>query len=340
MALKNKSGGNYLASALSTFAENFTKNFFNNFKITGNERVVGIPNAQKNDFDKFIDKTDKELKKFDELLTEATELCRELTLLAESFNANNAGNLSGVRQSLTNKFSENGKTGSEHVETIDFGEFDAVDIFEGMDRIEERAKNLANFINADISDVSKMFGSAVDKMITGSKSFSDVMKSLVDDLCSYFIRQFTQMAVNGLINPQTGSVLSGIFSTASNVFSSGSSSGLGGMLVSGIKSLFGSHHSGGMTASGYGLPGTNEYISVLKGGERVLSPAENVSYSNGNDYAAASNPPVVVNSFNIKAWDSKDVKRYLTENKSLIAGITAENIKNNSSNLRQLIKEV
>lgn len=339
MALKSKSGGNYLASALSIFAENFTKSFFNNLKISGNERTVGIPSVQKNNFERFIDKTDEELKKFDELLTEAFELCKELAELVDSLNSNNGAVSSGVKSSLTNKFSEKNQNGSGRSEIIDTGDFKVDDIFEGMDRIEDRAKNLANFINADISDVSNMFGSAVEKMITGSKSFSDIMKSLVDDLCSYFIRQFSQMAVNGLINPQSGSILSGIFSTASNVFSAGTSSGFGGMIVSGIKSLFGSHHSGGMTASGYGLPGTNEYISVLKGGERVLSPAENVSYSKGND-DISPNPPVVVNSFNIKAWDSKDVKQYLTENKSLIAGITAENIKNNSSNLRQLIKGV
>ena len=39
-----------------------------------------------------------------------------------------------------------------------------------------------------------------------------------------------------------------------------------------------------------------------------MSPSENVNYENSQ---AAS--PVIVNSFNIKAWDSKDVKKYLLD---------------------------
>ena len=87
------------------------------------------------------------------------------------------------------------------------------------------------------------------------------------------------------------------------------------------------------SGANYSLPGTQEQLALLKGGERVLSPSENVNYENSQ---AAS--PVIVNSFNIKAWDSKDVKKYLMENKQLLNQITYEGIKNNSSQLRMMVR--
>ena len=73
--------------------------------------------------------------------------------------------------------------------------------------------------------------------------------------------------------------------------------------------------------------------TVLKGGERVLSPGENASFE-----SADSQSPVVFNNFNIKAWDSKDVQKYLLENKQLLNSITYEGIKNNNSQLRNMVK--
>ena len=48
--------------------------------------------------------------------------------------------------------------------------------------------------------------------------------------------------------------------------------------------------------------------------------------------------PVVFNNFNIKAWDSKDVQRYLLENKQLLNSITYEGIKNNNCHLRHMVQ--
>ena len=74
------------------------------------------------------------------------------------------------------------------------------------------------------------------------------------------------------------------------------------------------------------MPGTAEYLAILKGGERVLSPAESVAYNKNSSDSQVSKKNMVVNNFNIQAWDSKDVKEYLLDNKNLLASITAENM--------------
>ena len=109
----------------------------------------------------------------------------------------------------------------------------------------------------------------------------------------------------------------------------------GGRTVGGFIAKLFKHHSGGVIPSGasYSLPGTQEQLALLKGGERVLSPSENTSYENGGGTS-----PVVFNNFNIKAWDSKDVQRYLLENKQLLNSITYEGIKNNNCHLRHMVQ--
>ena len=95
-------------------------------------------------------------------------------------------------------------------------------------------------------------------------------------------------------------------------------------------------HSGGvvpLSSEGYELPGTKEQLAILKGGERVLSPSENVSYSNNQ-----GSQPIIFNNFNVKAWDSKDVQKYLLENKNLLNAITFEGIKDNNQRLRQMVR--
>ena len=106
-------------------------------------------------------------------------------------------------------------------------------------------------------------------------------------------------------------------------------------LIKGIGKGFGIFHSGGVVPVGANpsLPGTKEQLALLKGGERILSPAENTNYSSDTGTS-----PVVFNHFNIKAWDSKDVQSYLLENKELLNSITFDGIKNNSSQLRFMVR--
>lgn len=193
----------------------------------------------------------------------------------------------------------------------------------------QEASLCATSLSGNSDKLAGIFNSAISDMIDGTKDFGDIMKGVLNDLKNYFIKAIQDAITNELISTTTGNALSN---------SIGGASFFGGGLLGLFGSILPSHHSGGVIPSGtgYSLPGTSEYLSVLKGGERVLSPAENVAYNN----AQTDRKNVVVNNFNVKAWDSKDVQRYLLENKSLLASITAENIKYNNANLKYAVNGI
>ena len=193
----------------------------------------------------------------------------------------------------------------------------------------QEASLCANSLSANSDKLAGIFNSAISDMIDGTKDFGDIMKSVLNNLKNYFIKAVQDAITNGLMSSATGSALTDSIRGASL---------WGGGFLGLFSSMFPSHHSGGVIPSGtgYSLPGTSEYLSVLKGGERVLSPAENVAYNNSQ----TDKKNVVVNNFNVKAWDSKDVQKYLLENKSLLASITAENIKYNNANLKYAVNGI
>ena len=178
--------------------------------------------------------------------------------------------------------------------------------------------------------VSSEFSSGLQDMIKGYKDFSDVMEEMTASLTDYMIKQFTDKLMQNVFSENTMNIVSSLFGGFFNWGGGAAQSALGF-----IGSLFTKHHSGGIVPSGanYSLPGTDEQLALLKGGERVLSPSENVSYERGQEAS-----PVIVNSFNVKAWDSKDVSRYLLENKQLLNQITYEGIKNNYAHLRHIVQ--
>lgn len=197
----------------------------------------------------------------------------------------------------------------------------------------EETSSFLEQLGLDSSEFSKIFTSAFEDVIEKSESFGDSMKNMLDDLKNYFIKTITKAISESLISKQNSDIF---LASVSSSNSSGEFDGVTSLLSSFI-GLFGglpSHHSGGVipSSANYSLPGTQEYLAVLKGGERVLSPAENSAY---NDSAKSGN--VVVNNFNVQAWDSKDVQKYLLDNKNLLANITADNIKYNNANLRYMI---
>ena len=196
----------------------------------------------------------------------------------------------------------------------------------------KEALPVAEALSADTKELEKIFSSGLNKMITGAESFGDTMKGILNDLKNYFLKAVADAVVQGIVNSTIGNGLSSILAGLGD-FTKGSLNGFGGFFSNVLGSIF-KFHSGGVVPSGtggYSLPGTSEYLTLLKGGERVLSPAENTAYGN-NSYMNGQN--VVVNNFNVKCWDSKDVQKYLLENKNILAGITAENIKYNNANLR------
>ena len=203
-----------------------------------------------------------------------------------------------------------------------------------MSGMEESSRKIAEEAGGDLTKLENMFSSTFKDILNGTKDFDDAMKSLINNLENYFIETFANAVTKGLFDSTVGNLVSNAMGTITGFVSSPATAGATGLMGI-IGNIFGSNHSGGYIPSGTGnIPGTSEYISVLKGGERILSPAENSDYSN-ND--TSEQGKVVVNNFNVKAWDSKDVKKYLLENKNLLAGITYENIKNNNSSLRNII---
>lgn len=197
----------------------------------------------------------------------------------------------------------------------------------------EETSSFLEQLGLDSSEFSKIFTSAFEDVIEKSESFSDSMKNMLNDLKNYFVKTIAKAISDSLINKQESvSFMNSLSGSSENGFG-----GINSLLTSFLgvfTSKLPSHHSGGMipSAANYSLPGTQEYLAVLKGGERVLSPAENTAY---NDSVKSGN--VVVNNFNVQAWDSKDVQKYLLDNKNLIANITADNIKYNNANLRYMI---
>lgn len=222
-------------------------------------------------------------------------------------------------QNLTNATSKLAEVNSKHLEDA-----------QNLVNTYQEASLCANSLSGDSDKLVGIFNSAIGEMIDGTKDFGDIMKGVLNNLKNYFIKAAQDAIMNGIISTTTGNALSNGIRGASF---------LGGGFLSGLfGSFLPSHHSGGVIPSGtgYSLPGTSEYLSVLKGGERVLSPAENVAYNNSQ----TDRKNVVVNNFNVKAWDSKDVQKYLLENKSLLASITAENIKYNNANLKYAVNGI
>ena len=181
--------------------------------------------------------------------------------------------------------------------------------------------------------IGDIFGDELKDVLTEFGNFDGNMRDLIKKLYNYLVEESTKAIMQQIFGIQQmksilnaldfGSQKNGLIGAASNI-------------IKGISKSFGIFHSGGIVPVGANssLPGTEEQLALLKGGERILSPSENVSYNANTN----GNQPVVFNNFNIKAWDSKDVQKYLIENKSLINKITFDGIKNNDSDLRYIVR--
>ena len=180
--------------------------------------------------------------------------------------------------------------------------------------------------------IAGIFQDSFDGIIKNYKNFGDEMKDLAKDLSLFLLQEASKTAMQQLFSTNK---MQGLLASLTNISQGGGFKGSGAALIKGIGRAFGIFHSGGIVPVGANaeIPGTNEQFALLKGGERILSPSENTNYSSGGGVS-----PVVFNNFNIKAWDSKDVRKYLTENKDLLNQITFEGIKYNNRNLRNMVR--
>ena len=180
--------------------------------------------------------------------------------------------------------------------------------------------------------IAGIFQDSFSGIIDNYKNFGDEMKDLAKDLSLFLLQEASKTAMQQLFSTNK---MQNLLASLTNISQGRGFKGSGAALIKGIGRAFGIFHSGGIVPVGANaqIPGTNEQFALLKGGERILSPSENTNYSSGGGTS-----PVVFNNFNIKAWDSKDVRKYLTENKDLINQITFEGIKYNNSNLRNMVR--
>jgi len=197
----------------------------------------------------------------------------------------------------------------------------------------KEADGLSEKVSEHAKDISDSFANAIAKLIDGTEDFDSVVKQLLVDIQQTLFKTITSAVLDKILSSTAEQQAFSLISNLTSYSGDTASTGLN-ITFDFLKNLFGSHHSGGVIPNGTGnisLPNTKEYLSVLKGGERVLSPAENASRDDGGG------KNFVINNFNVKAWDSKDVRKYLIDNKDILAGISVENIKYNNSNLRQTI---
>lgn len=197
----------------------------------------------------------------------------------------------------------------------------------------------ASFGQSITSTVSNTFSS----LLSGQESFSDAMRNMASNM----LNQMLQMLINYVIREMAIRTLSfflgGAVGGAGGAITSGGSSLLsgGGKALASVNPSIGpiarmdytemlpKYHSGGL------VPGTKEQIAVLKGGERVLNPAESSSYANDEGAEGNINNIMV---FNIKAWDGKDVINTLKANEQTINQIVSSGIKNNKQGLRTIVQ--
>ncbi len=177
-------------------------------------------------------------------------------------------------------------------------------------------------------EMEEIVEDSLQEIILDFDNFDKSMKNMSKKLMSYLLEQFTSMMFQNLNEKVAETEWFG------KIVEKSDQGGFLGGIASIFTGIFGKRHSGGVIPnSGYSLGGTSEQLAILKGGERVLSPGENVEYERN---AGAS--PVVFNNFNVKAWDSKDVQKYLLENKNLLNAITFEGIKYNNQQLRSIVR--
>lgn len=188
------------------------------------------------------------------------------------------------------------------------------------------------FYDKTAQELGDAFSDGLSALITDYDNFSDVMKKKALDLADYLVQTAAEGLMKQLFNQKRMEALSKTLGAGFSAIGGGI-----GAVGSFIGSLF-KRHSGGVIPQGanMALPGTEEQLALLKGGERVLSPSENTSFENN----ASSRPPVVFVNNNVKAWDSKDVAKYLQENAGLINSIVADGIKRNTNHLRTMVQNV
>lgn len=309
--------------------------------------------------------TDKETKK---LKSEIKEYLKHLDEIRETVETSQGAvgqwmkNIKKLYKDTSEKAKQsNSKIKNDNEEVLDLKKW-----FYGSKEMKSAATELRpdyGFLGKTANKMSDEFSKELNNMIQGYTSFTESIKRIGENMVNYIVKSAVEGISGYIFSPENlEAATKGLGKTFGDLFKKlgklgkGGKAGIGGLagfigvddryedfthkktLWQKVKDFFGIgrlFHSGGVVPVGanYSIPGAKEQLAILKGGERILSPSENVSYS-----GSQSSSPVVINSFNVKAWDSKDVSKYLLENKQLLNAITFEGIKNNNSQLRTIVQ--
>lgn len=180
--------------------------------------------------------------------------------------------------------------------------------------------------------IGDIVGDGLEDILTKYDDFGDSMKNMATDIANYLIQESVRALLQQAFATEQ---MKGMMNALEKNSKKGGFAGAAFNIIQGLRKGLTDYHSGGIVPVGANaeLPGTQEQLALLKGGERILSPGENTSYNN-----QGSSSPVVFNNFNVKAWDSKDVKKYLLENRQLLNQITFQGIKDNNAQLRHMVR--
>ena len=173
--------------------------------------------------------------------------------------------------------------------------------------------------------VKSVLGRSLNTLLTTADNFGDTMLNIMNTIYQSLIR----MAVEAAMEEIEVATIKATIISALNAMTGGIGGAIAG-IGNKITGLFGKkYHSGGLS--------TSEQLAVIRKDERVLNPAETAAYNNGQT-SETTNGVNVVNVYNIKAWDGKDVINTLKTNSQTINQIVASGIKNNNQGLRTTVQ--
>ena len=199
---------------------------------------------------------------------------------------------------------------------------------------EERASIEDGWVLDSFGHVSDEFTKGLAKSLTDFGNFKENIKAMADEMAEYLIQRALEAFIKIAMESK---YMKAALSTGQSLLKTGT--GFLGSVGKAVVNFFNpsKHHSGGVILPGANelIPQQNETLAMLRGGERVLSPSEATSYNDSE-----GGMPFVFNHYNVKAWDSKDVQKYLLENASLLNSITAQGIRDNRHYLRTMIRNV
>lgn len=186
------------------------------------------------------------------------------------------------------------------------------------------------------STLASVIDSSFTNILQDNESFGDAMINLMNNIAKELVKIALNQALKEIEIEKMKQAAIAFWRGITSFFAGGAgvATSVGSSIVGGGGMMYpvdpAIYHSGG------NVPGTKEQLAIVKGGERILNPAENVAYTEKQDGISATSPNIVM--INVKAWDGKDVIQTLKANSQTINQIVSSGIKNNNQGLRTIVQ--